>query len=208
MQELFNVSSMPSRVLGDRVRGASIAKGNALCEICCWAEGISKPTNHPPARNPDPLGSSNSALYMLDERWRAFCWSGNLAIQNFQAMGTIAGLQRLINTNVVMCHARGRKPRLKTTAHTTSIQGEERSHLKERFVDTVDDIARDTLVDHLGHRTMPEGKNGGAAGHGLYHDKAERLRPVDGKEQRESIAEEFAFWRARRFRRCIRCPVG
>ena len=31
---MFNVSSMPSRVLSDRVRGASIAKGNTLCEIC------------------------------------------------------------------------------------------------------------------------------------------------------------------------------
>ena len=109
-------------------------------------------------------------------------------------MGTVAGLQlRLINTNVVTGHSRDREALFKTTAHTTSIQGVERSHLEERFVDTVDDIAGDPLVDHLWHRTMPKGKNRRATGHRLYHDKAERLRPVDGKEQRESIAEEFAF---------------
>jgi len=121
---------------------------------------------------------------MLDQRWRAFCRSGNLAIQNFQAMGTVAGLQlRLINTNVVTGHSRDREALFKTTAHTTSIQGVERFHLEERFVDTVDDIAGDPLVDHLWHRTMPKGKNRRATGHRLYHDKAERLRPVDGKEQ-------------------------
>jgi hypothetical protein len=38
VQEVFeamvNVSSMTSRVFGDRVHGASIAKGNTWCEMC------------------------------------------------------------------------------------------------------------------------------------------------------------------------------
>ena len=54
VQEVFeamvNVSSMPSRVLTDRVRGASIAKGNTWCEMCRWAEGHQQadgPTRQP-----------------------------------------------------------------------------------------------------------------------------------------------------------------
>src|SRR4029453_5560702 len=119
---------------------------------------------------------------MLDERWRAFCWSCNLAIQNSQAMGPVAGLQlRLINTNVVTGHSRDREALFKTPAHATSNQGVERSHPKERFVDTVDDIAGDPLVDHLWHRTMPKGKNRRAAGHRLYHGKTKSVWPVVGK---------------------------
>jgi poly(3-hydroxybutyrate) depolymerase len=33
-EAMFNVSSMPSRAFSDRVHGASIVKGNTLCEIC------------------------------------------------------------------------------------------------------------------------------------------------------------------------------
>src|SRR6185503_10669638 len=42
----------------------------------------------------------------------------------------------------------------------------------------------------LGHRTAAESENRCAASHGFDHGEAERLRPVDGKQQRLCVAEE------------------
>ena len=55
----------------------------------------------------------------------------------------------------------------------------------------VDHVPGDAVVDHLGHRAVPEGQHGRAAGHRLDHGEAERLRPVDGEEKRARFAEEL-----------------
>ena len=89
--------------------------------------------------------------------------------------------------------ARPRTASSKRRRTAASIQSQERTHPKERFVDAVDHVAGYPIVDHFGHRAVPERQNGRAAGHRLDHDQAEWLRPVDGKEQRPGIAEEFAF---------------
>src|SRR5215813_9386151 len=40
---------------------------------------------------------------------------------------------------------------------------------------------------------MPEREHGGAARHSLDHSQAERLRPVDGKEQRQRLSKKLAL---------------
>src|SRR5690606_36109323 len=41
---------------------------------------------------------------------------------------------------------------------------------------------------------MPIGNHGRAAGHGLDHDQAKRLRPVDGEHEGISVAQKLIFF--------------
>ncbi len=49
------------------------------------------------------------------------------------------------------------------------------------------------VVDHFGHRAAIERDDRRAAGHGLDHHQAERLRPIDRNEQHDGAAQEFRF---------------
>ena len=53
------------------------------------------------------------------------------------------------------------------------------------------DKAGHAVVDDLGDRTAIECDDRRSARHGLDHDKAERLRPIDRKQQRGCTAQEF-----------------
>src|SRR5258708_6371532 len=48
----------------------------------------------------------------------------------------------------------------------------------------INDGARDALVDDFRNGTMADGKDWCAARHRLDHHQAERLRPIDGEQER------------------------
>ena len=68
-----------------------------------------------------------------------------------------------------------------------------------RLFDAVDDESGDSLVDDFGDGTSAECDHGSSASHGFDHDEAERLRPVDGKEQGGCVAEEACLVRFANF---------
>jgi hypothetical protein len=58
------------------------------------------------------------------------------------------------------------------------------------------DMAGDTVIDHLGYRAAIEYNHWGSTRNRLDHDKAERLGPVDRKQQCLSDARSFG-WKPR-----------
>src|SRR3546814_4441658 len=60
-------------------------------------------------------------------------------------------------------------------------------------MDAGDDQAVRPFPDHLRHGAVVPGDDGGARGHGLYHDQPEGLGPVDREEQGERAAQEGGF---------------
>ena len=59
--------------------------------------------------------------------------------------------------------------------------------------------ARHAVLHDLGNRTARPGQHRRATGHGLDHDQAERLGPIDGESECECVAEEFTFFSIRNF---------
>jgi len=49
------------------------------------------------------------------------------------------------------------------------------------------------LIDDFRNGTLAEGKDRCAARHGLDHDQAERLRPIDREQKRLCLAQEFGL---------------
>src|SRR5215472_12656318 len=99
----------------------------------------------------------------------------------------------MINLEVVLRHARGGKPFLEPPADSAAIKRESLSDLADGFLDATDDIAGDTVVDHLRHGAAPKRQDRSATSHGLDHGEAKRLRPIDRKEQCPRLALELAF---------------
>jgi len=62
-----------------------------------------------------------------------------------------------------------------------------------RLIHRIDDGTRDALVDDFRNGTPAESKDGCAARHGLDHDQAERLRPIDREQKRLCLAQEFGL---------------
>src|SRR5581483_9193264 len=59
--------------------------------------------------------------------------------------------------------------------------------------DTIDDITVFAVANDLRHRTARPCDHRRAARHGLDHHQPEGFRPIDGKEQRVSVAEKVAL---------------
>jgi hypothetical protein len=67
-----------------------------------------------------------------------------------------------------------------------------RKHLHS-LIHRIDDSTRDALVDDFRDGTMAEGKDGRATSHRLDHHQAKRLRPIDRKQKRQRLAQEFGL---------------
>ena len=66
-----------------------------------------------------------------------------------------------------------------------------RSTAATACVDVFDQKTCHSLVDDFRHGAPSEGDHRRPASHGLDHDQAERLRPVDRKKKRGRVAEEL-----------------
>ena len=99
--------------------------------------------------------------------------------------------QRTIDADIILRHPCGGKALLETLPHLFSVERDDARQRRNRLFHAVDDGAGDAFVDDLRHRAAAERQDRRAAGHGLDHGKAERLRPIDGKQQRLRLAEEL-----------------
>jgi hypothetical protein len=94
---------------------------------------------------------------------------------------------------IVMRHAGGRELRLKHGPDTSPIELTNSRGRAHRLIFRVNNKAGDTMFDHFRHRSATEGYDGCAAGQCLDHEEAERLRPVDGKQQGCRTLQEGLF---------------
>src|SRR5882757_4479959 len=101
--------------------------------------------------------------------------------------------QRTVERNIIRGHACGRESLLELSSNSVTV---ERNHAWEhphRLIHSIDDGARDPLVDDFRNGTMTESKDGSAARHRLDHHQAERLGPVDREQERQRIAQELGL---------------
>ena len=61
------------------------------------------------------------------------------------------------------------------------------------FFDVFDDESGHAFVNNFCNRSAAKSDDGRATGHGLNHDQAEWLRPVDGKQQGSRIAQKISL---------------
>lgn len=99
--------------------------------------------------------------------------------------------QAAIDREIILRHALGGEALLEGRPHLTTIQPVETSHRLRRITDGSDDVAGQAVIDHFRNRAAAERDHRRPAGHGFDHDEAERLRPVDRKQERAGIAEKF-----------------
>src|SRR5262249_52007398 len=95
--------------------------------------------------------------------------------------------------HVVIRHSRSRKALLKNFATPFSAQLRHPSNGCYGILRSFHNEACVTLLHYFGNRAVAIGYDRRAARHRLNHHQPERLRPVDRKEQRICIAEEFIF---------------
>src|SRR5258707_3342442 len=101
-----------------------------------------------------------------------------------------APAERPVDGEIVLRHAGGREALLEALAHQAAVETRHAPERRHRRVDRVDDEAGAAVFDQFGHRAVRPGDHRRAAGHRLDHGEAERLGPVDRKEQRRGIAQE------------------
>ena len=99
--------------------------------------------------------------------------------------------QAAIDGKIILRHAARGEALLETAADFFARQMAEPVDGADGAVDVLDDEAGEAVVDDFRHRAAIERDDRRAAGHGLDHDQAERLRPVDRHQQRDRAAQEF-----------------
>src|SRR6185369_1673651 len=98
--------------------------------------------------------------------------------------------QAFVKTDVIVCHSSRGKAILECfpAARTTQLRyAFDRAYA---FIDRSDEETRAPVVDDLGDGAMRVGDDGSSARHRFDHHESERLRPVDGKQQRTRVAQE------------------
>src|SRR6478672_6956858 len=65
------------------------------------------------------------------------------------------------------------------------------SHRVNSLLDIFNDESSFSITHHFRHRTVIEGNDWRAAGHGLDHHEAKGFRPRDGKEQGAGATQEL-----------------
>jgi hypothetical protein len=95
-----------------------------------------------------------------------------------------------IESQVVAGHPLGRESAVELGPDAAPVESLDPWERRDGFVDGLDDIARHAVVDDFRHRAAAEGQHRRSAGHRLDHDDAERLRPIDRKQQGRRFAEE------------------
>ena len=96
----------------------------------------------------------------------------------------------LVDSHIRLGHLRCREARLELASDPLAAHDASTVHRAHRLIHRFDDDAGDAVVHHFRNRAGAPGDDRRARRHRLDHDEAERLRPVDGEEERERIAEE------------------
>jgi hypothetical protein len=99
-------------------------------------------------------------------------------------------LARCAMMNVIAGHAARCEPLLEPPAHCLAVELRCWFDGPDGFLYSADNPPGYAMVDHLSHRAAIERNYRSSAGHGLDHHKAERFRPINGKEERRGVAEE------------------
>src|SRR5262249_41269018 len=97
----------------------------------------------------------------------------------------------LVHTDVVPRHAAHREALLELLPAPRPIGRQHRGQRRDRLVHRVDDGSGDSGTDHLRDPAPAKGQDGGATGERLDHHQAEGFRPVDGKEERQSLPQQL-----------------
>src|SRR5258705_4647452 len=98
------------------------------------------------------------------------------AIRRSHFLVGVSWLHRaLVDADVVLGHAAGREPFLKTTANESAIQHQSAVDRIQSII-RLDSVASNPVIDHLRYRPTSKPNDGGVAGHCLDHDETERLR--------------------------------
>src|SRR3981189_2456533 len=94
-------------------------------------------------------------------------------------------------SEVAFGHTAGREPLFERFANATSIEFLYPKQRPQGFGFVCNNKPGYAIIDDLRHRPAVECNDRRAAGHCLDHDKSERFRPIDRKEQRRGVAEKF-----------------
>jgi hypothetical protein len=99
-----------------------------------------------------------------------------------------------IGGKIVERHAASGETRLELLSDCIAVQVGKSADSGDRAGFILHDEAGQALIDDLGNGATVIGNDRGAARHRFNHDKAERLRPVDGKEQSDRAAQKVRFF--------------
>src|SRR6478736_2108804 len=126
-----------------------------------------------------------------------------------QAPGIISRNDVGIGVLVFGRHYLDREATLECGANYGAINSVEMSHRVNSLLDIFNDESSFSIMHHFRHRTLIEGNDRRAAGHGLYHHETEGLGPRDGKEQSKCSTQEvrllgFAYLTDELYSRCVK----
>src|SRR4051812_6608189 len=99
----------------------------------------------------------------------------------------------IVNSDIVMSHTCSRKALFEASPNGAAVEGKDTRHRCYGFLERIDDPARHIRIDDLWYRTCPEGEDWRSARHRFDHDQAERLWPVDRKQQGARFAKEIGL---------------
>jgi hypothetical protein len=101
---------------------------------------------------------------------------------------------RAIDIEIFVRHAWGRDARFKASPHRAPIKSDHLRQQADRFVDRSHNASREAIVDDFWNRAASKAENRRSARHRFDHDEPKWFGPIDWKEQRQRIAEEFRFF--------------
>src|SRR5262245_57675884 len=96
-------------------------------------------------------------------------------------------------THVLLGRPPGGETLFEAGAHLTPVELAQAGDGLDCLCLPVDDETGHTVIDDLGYRTGPEGDDRRAASHRLDHHEAERLGPVDWKQQGRGAGEKSSL---------------
>src|SRR5262245_21751903 len=101
--------------------------------------------------------------------------------------------ERPVDRLIVVHHALHREPSLELAAADGTVDGVDMFDRRRQLLRGVADDARAPGLEDLGYGAHRARDHRRAAGHGLDHDEAERLGPVDGEDKGEGAPEELGL---------------
>src|ERR1051326_5758384 len=87
----------------------------------------------------------------------------------------------VIDVDVIICHAPGRKALLEAPSHLLAIKCDDLWQHRDRLLQSINDGTSDARIDDLRNRAATERQDRRTAGHGLNHRGTEGLRQAAGK---------------------------
>ena len=108
--------------------------------------------------------------------------------------------------HIILRHARSIEALFESPPARVAAQARNLAHGFNGFIDRVHDKPGLAVCKHLRYRTIVPSNHWRAAGQRLYHDQAEGLRPIDGKEEGIGVAYQFIFVFAADNTETVRAP--